>query len=100
MEVALDVTKQEYVSQNARERLFFAEKIADYLDTLSRHADFEKAVNQVLASVGDFYQADRAYLFEIRRRSTTAHWNNTFEWCAQGVVPQRDALPAGAASRL
>ncbi len=27
------VTKQEYVSQNARERLFFAEKIADYLDT-------------------------------------------------------------------
>ena len=85
------VTKQEYVSQNARERLFFAEKIADYLDTLSRHADFEKAVNQVLASVGDFYQADRAYLFEPAPEHD-GHWNNTFEWCAQGVVPQRDAL--------
>lgn len=85
------VTKQEYVSQNARERLFFAEKIADYLDTLFRHADFEKAVNQVLASVGDFYQADRAYLFEPAPEHD-GHWNNTFEWCAQGVVPQRDAL--------
>ena len=85
------VTKQEYVSQNARERLFFAEKIADYLDTLSRHADFEKAVNQVVASVGDFYQADRAYLFEPAPEHD-GHWNNTFEWCAQGVVPQRDAL--------
>ena len=101
MEVALDVTKQEYVSQNARERLFFAEKIADYLDTLSRHADFEKAVNQVLASVGDFYQADRAYLFEPAPEHD-GHWNNTFEWCAQGVVPQRDALqrvPPQAVSR-
>ncbi len=91
MEVALDVTKQEYVSQNARERLFFAEKIADYLDTLSHHTDFKKAVNQVLASVGDFYQADRAYLFEPASEND-GHWNNTFEWCAQGVVPQRDAL--------
>ena len=84
------VTKQEYVSQNARERLFFAEKIADYLDTLSRHADFEKVVNQVLASVGDFYQANRAYLFEPAPEHD-GYWNNTFEWCAQGVVPQRDA---------
>lgn len=91
MEVALDVTKQEYVSQNARERLFFAEKIADYLDTLSHHTDFKKAVNQVLASVGDFYQADRTYLFEPASEND-GHWNNTFEWCAQGVVPQRDAL--------
>ena len=79
------------MSQNAWERLFFAEKIADYLDTLSHHTDFKKAVNQVLASVGDFYQADRAYLFEPASEND-GHWNNTFEWCAQGVVPQRDAL--------
>ena len=34
MEVALDVTKQEYVSQNARERLFFAEKIGIHCPTI------------------------------------------------------------------
>lgn len=91
MEVALDITKQEYVSQSARERLIFAEKIADYLNTLVHHADFEEAVNQVLASVGDFYQADRAYLFEPAAERDGC-WNNTFEWCAQGVIPQREAL--------
>lgn len=45
----------------------------------------------MLASVGDFYQADRAYLFEMAPEHD-GHWNNTFGWCAQGVVPQRDAL--------
>ena len=63
------VTKQEYVSQNARERLFFAEKIADYLDALSRHADFEKAVNQVLAPI---FIRRIALICLNRRRSTTA----------------------------
>ena len=91
MEVALDITKQEYVSQNTRERLIFAEKIAGYLNTLAHHENFEKAVDQVLASVGDFYQADRAYLFEPSPEYD-GHWDNTFEWCAQGVTPQRDEL--------
>lgn len=91
MEVALDITKQEYVSQSTRERLIFAEKIANYLNTLAHHEDYEEAVDQVLASVGDFYQADRAYLFEPSPEND-GHWDNTFEWCAQGVTPQMQAL--------
>lgn len=93
LEVALDITKQEYVSQSARERLAFADKIVGYMETLSTHADFSEAVNQVLASVGEFYQADRAYLFEHNPRLAGC-WDNTFEWCARDVAPQRASLQA------
>ena len=41
----------------------------------------------MLASVGEFYQADRAYLFEPSPQQTTC-WSNTFEWCAPNVEAQ------------
>ncbi len=91
MEVALDITQKEYLSQGAQERLSFAEKILGYLKVLLECPDYEMAVNQVLNSVGDFYQADRAYLFELSR-AHPGHWNNTFEWCAVNVQPQKDNL--------
>lgn len=87
MEVAIDITQQEHVSQNTQEQLRFAKKIVGYMDTLSQCTNFNEAVEQVLASVGDFYRADRAYLFQpdLLERD---HWNNTFEWCATNVEPQ------------
>lgn len=91
LEVALDITKKEYLSQNARERLTFANKLIGYLKILSECPDYRMAVSRVLSSVGDFYQADRAYLFEPSRLQP-GYWDNTFEWCAVGVQPQKDSL--------
>ncbi len=91
LEVALDITKQEYISQTAKERLAFADKIVGYMNTLSQHADYPEAVNRVLASLGDFYQADRAYLFE-RDPIQGDFWDNTFEWCAAGIPSQQKNL--------
>lgn len=91
LEVALDITKQEYVSQSAKERLAFAEKIVGYMNTLSMYSDYNEAIRQVLASIGDFYQADRAYLFE-RNPNQEGYWTNTFEWCAVNVSPQKGNL--------
>lgn len=91
MEVALDITSKEYISKHSQERLSFANKIRYYMETISNIKNYNDAVNQLLASVGDFYQADRAYLFELDRLMAH-HWNNTFEWCANGVEPQKDNL--------
>lgn len=91
LEVALDITKREAVSRSTQERLTFARKVADYTNTLVNCADYRQAVNQVLASVGDFYQADRAYLFEPKL-TEEGYWCNTFEWCAEGVSPQYENL--------
>lgn len=91
LEIALDITKKEYVSQAAKERLLFAEKILDYIETLLANSDFDETVNKVLASLGDFYQADRAYLFEYDS-GALGTWKNTYEWCALNVSAQINNL--------
>lgn len=40
LEVLLDITKQEYVSQTTKERLAFAGKIVDCISMLSAHTDY------------------------------------------------------------
>ena len=91
MEVALDITKREFISQSAQAKLDFAAQIVGYVDTLSEHTDFREAVDQVLASVGEFYKADRAYLFEPTP-DRSGYWDNTFEWCSERVTSQMDHL--------
>lgn len=93
MEAATDVTKQERVSRATQERLDFANRIVGYLQTLSGNKDYAEAVDQVLASVGQFYRADRAYLFE-RSAQEEDCWANTFEWCAEGIPSRKAKLQA------
>ena len=101
MEVALDVTKHEIVSQNVQERLNFANKVVEYTQILSEYADYGSAVNHVLASVGEFYQADRAYLFEPDGGKGET-WSNTYEWCRSNVsvqIQNLQAVPRGVMER-
>ena len=91
LQVAMDITKKEYVSRHTRERLEFADHIVGYVDLLSRQKHWHQAVKAVLAAMGEFYKADRAYLFETDPEGRGC-WNNTFEWCAPGVIPQKDNL--------
>lgn len=91
MEAAKDITRQEVVSQGIEERLQFARKITGYMNTLENCADYSQAVERVLASVGNFYQSDRAYLFE-RDLSDSELWHNTFEWCAESVTSEKHGL--------
>ena len=90
-QVAMDITKQEYVSQRTRERLEFANRIVGYADLLGRQKDWRKVVDVALAAMGEFYKADRAYLFE-GVPGQSGYWRNSFEWCAPGVTPQKDNL--------
>ena len=91
LQVAMDITKREYISQQTRERLEFANRITDCVDLLSRQQDWCHAVETALASMGEFYKADRAYLFE-QTPGQSGCWDNTFEWCAPGVISQKKNL--------
>lgn len=98
-QVAMDITKQEYISQKTRKRLEFSNRIVGYADILSRQKDWRQVVKMALESMGEFYKADRAYLFE-ETPGQSGYWSNTFEWCAPGVSPQKQNLqqvpPEGA----
>jgi PAS domain S-box-containing protein len=50
----------------------------------------DAAVDRVLATVGALAGADRAYRF--RYRHDDGLMDNTHEWCAPGIAPQRDRL--------
>ena len=87
MEVALDITKHEIVSQNLREQLDFANKMMECSQRLAEDTDYAGTVRRFLALVGEFYQADRAYLFEPEPQEQE-RWSKTGEWCRHNVLPQ------------
>ncbi len=92
MEIALDITRNEIVSREVKERLTFARKIVDYTQTISGDEDYDTTIRRILEAVGDFYQADRSYIFQPDPADPTI-WNNTFEWCrSSDVIPQQQNL--------
>lgn len=46
----------------------------------------EDIINQSLKQMGEFVQADRAYIFEYDWENNVC--NNTYEWCNQGISPE------------
>ena len=91
LEIAIDVTEREVVSQRVREKLDYAQSVLSSAKVLAEEEDMDRAVQRLLAQVGDFYQADRAYLFQPSLRQAGA-WNNTYEWCRPGVSSELDSL--------
>ena len=51
--------------------------------------DPNEALELLLACLGQAFRCDRAYVFEI---DADEQLDNTYEWCAGGVEPQKDIL--------
>lgn len=47
-----------------------------------------ESAQRLLAYIGETFHCDRVYIFEMESDMV----NNTFEWCADGIVPQKDIL--------
>lgn len=57
------------------------------------------SLESILLEVGQFFDADRAYIFEFDEARTSI--SNTYEWCAEGITPEIDnlqELPMSAAT--
>lgn len=91
LELALDITERELLSQSVQEKLDFAENVLTCAKVLAEEPDMARATQQMLASVVDFYQSDRAYLFEPISIAEGL-WSNTYEWCREGVAPEKANL--------
>ena len=51
--------------------------------------DPEEGLEKVLEYLGETFRCDRVYVFELREDD---QMDNTYEWCAQDVMPQKDIL--------
>lgn len=49
----------------------------------------DKVLNQLVQYIGENLQADRAYIFEQNEHGT---FDNTYEWCKEGVSKEKDNL--------
>lgn len=53
-------------------------------------ANISEGINSMLALVGKTYDVSRVYIFEDTEDGE--YCSNTFEWCAEGVTPEKDSL--------
>ncbi len=64
------------------------ELIYEQAAILSRSEDIPTAIQGMLSAIGNFVNAERAYIFEDKG----TYYSNTFEWCAPGIQPEKDNL--------
>ena len=93
LEIAVDITEKENTSRAIRNKLELQHALVECVRTFYATPSFNKAIDAILGMIGRLHQADRAYVFEYatdERGGTVI--NNTHEWCAEGIAPQRDNL--------
>jgi PAS domain S-box-containing protein len=61
---------------------------SDFINCPTEHID--EGVQSALEKLGRIYHADRTYVFVLDPGGQSA--SNTHEWCAEGVVPQKEYL--------
>lgn len=83
LEIGIDITRREIVSQSVQRKLKFERAIVDSCKVLASKADQGKIVADVLQIMGEFCQADRAYV--LRPSTENNIWKLSWEWCAEGV---------------
>lgn len=90
MEICTDVTESEAETRNLEGQLSVEETLVKCIQTLSDNLDMDKAIQELLSILGQFYGADRSYIFEFNHGEQTA--TNTYEWCRRGKASGIDSL--------
>lgn len=90
MEVAVDITDDEKQKQRLGNKIDVDETLLKCIRTLSEINDMKSAIDKLLNVIAEFYDANRAYIFEFDVENGIIH--NTYEWCAEGVSEEIDNL--------
>jgi len=70
--------------------LLFEKFVNDVSTTLLEHKNFDNSVDNVLEKLAKTLNVDRAYIFRFHNNFT--NMSNTNEWCADGIVCQKENL--------
>lgn len=93
MEIATDITESVLEQKNIENKLAAEQTLLQCVRTLLEEENFNTAVEKALLLAGRLYEADRCYVFETKYTPSGACIvANTHEWCAPGVIPQKDLL--------
>lgn len=88
MEIAVNLTEQTNLTNMLEEKLDFADNIVACSKILSSNFDVDEVALNMLALIGNFYKADRAFVFEPDTENYSS-WTNSYEWCNVNIVSQK-----------
>ncbi|MDD5645204.1 MAG: PAS domain S-box protein [bacterium] len=92
METLIDVSDWKKAEEKANYRLEFERLIttisSSFINMKSENINNE--IQGALKQIGQFAGADRSYVFIFRDESDVM--DNLYEWCAEGVAPQKERL--------
>lgn len=86
LELARNITEYKNRQQHLLHRLTLEENLVACVECLASDLSINDSLNKLLSIVGEYYQASRAYIFEIHKDENCLE--NTYEWCREGVSPQ------------
>lgn len=69
---------------------FNATMVERIFTTLYGASSTESSIERIMAVLGEYYNLSRVYIFEDS--DDHKYCSNTFEWCADGIMPEKDNL--------
>lgn len=87
VEIAMDLDLD-----NDAKTLYYARSeqiLGECLQQMFSTADENQAIHMLLRYIGETFSCERVYIFELVNGKKV---DNTYEWCADGVVPQKEFL--------
>ncbi len=89
LEIAIDMSAQEQQKKTIRQFTDNESMINEALRVALAEPTPEESIEVLLEYLGQARKADRVYIFEENAKGT---FDNTYEWCARGVIPQKENL--------
>ncbi len=91
LEIAIDITDKEVVSNEIQKKLDFEQAIVDACKVIASESNGKDTTRNVIKILGEFYQGDRAYILTPNHEVTL--WTVAGEWCAPGIASIEEHFP-------
>ncbi|MBI9032547.1 response regulator [bacterium] len=88
----IDITQQKKYQKKLQYYYKLQSILRDFSTNLIKicTVDIADAINKVLGEIGEFFDGDRAYIFDYDLANK--EMSNTYEWCGEGISPELDNL--------
>ncbi len=88
--VAFNLNATRKREKSIAKQLQVSDTLVNCITILAEEQNINKAINKLLKVLNDYFNGDRAYLFEFDYEKQTT--SNSYEYAADGVTPQIDVL--------
>lgn len=89
IEVSLDIQATAGSNENKEFHAIYDSMVRECLQRMGPLVTTEESIEQTLAYIGTELMCDRVYIIELH---DDGFMSNTYEWCAEGAVPQKEIL--------